>query len=31
VVPDDPGPKKAQKVIEQALNAIGKEWRKQRP
>jgi len=31
VVPDDPSPKKAQKVIEQALNAISKEWRKQRP
>ena len=31
VVPDDPSPKKAQKVIEQALNAISKEWRKQQP
>ena len=31
VVPDDPSPKKAQKVIEKALNAISKEWRKQRP
>ena len=30
VVPDDPTAKKAQKVIEQALNAISKEWRKQR-
>ena len=30
VVPDDPSPKKAQKTIEQALNAISKEWRKQR-
>ncbi len=29
VVPDDPSPKKAQKVIEQALDKIGKEWRKQ--
>ena len=31
VVPDNPSPKKSQKVIEKALNAIGKEWRKQRP
>ena len=30
VVPDDPTPKKAQKTIEQALNAISKEWRKHR-
>ena len=30
VVPDDPSPKKAQKTIEQALNLISKEWRKQR-
>lgn len=29
VVPDDPNPKKAQKVIEQALTKIGKEWQKQ--
>jgi hypothetical protein len=29
VVPDDPSPKKAQKVIEQALDKIGKEWQKQ--
>ena len=28
VVPDNPSPKKAQKTIEQALNAISKEWRK---
>jgi hypothetical protein len=29
VVPDNPGPKKAQKVIEDAIEAIAKEWRKQ--
>jgi hypothetical protein len=29
VVPDNPGPKKAQKVIEDAIDAIGREWRKQ--
>jgi hypothetical protein len=29
VVPDNPGPKKAQKLIEKALDAITKEWRKQ--
>jgi hypothetical protein len=29
VIPDDPSPKKAQKVIEQALDKIGKEWQKQ--
>ena len=30
VVPDDLSPKKAQKTIEQALNAISKKWKKQR-
>jgi len=30
VVPDNPSPKKTQKTIEQALNAISKEWRKMR-
>jgi hypothetical protein len=29
VVPDNPTPEKAQKVIEQAIDAIAKEWRKQ--
>jgi hypothetical protein len=29
VVPDHPDPKKAQKTIEKALDAIGKEWKKQ--
>ena len=29
VVPDNPTPEKAQKVIEGAINAIAKEWRKQ--
>jgi hypothetical protein len=29
VVPDNPSPKKAQKVIEDAIEAIGREWRKQ--
>ena len=28
VVPEDPNPEKAQKTIEKALKAIGKEWRK---
>jgi hypothetical protein len=28
VVPENPNPEKAQKTIEKALNAIGKEWRK---
>jgi len=31
VVPENPSAKKAQKVIEKALDAISKEWRKQRP
>jgi hypothetical protein len=30
VVPDDPSPKKARKIIEEALQKIGKEWRKQK-
>lgn len=29
VTPDNPDPKKAQKTIEKALKAIGKEWQKQ--
>lgn len=29
VVPDNPTPEKAQKVIENAIEAIGREWRKQ--
>lgn len=29
VVPEDPSPQKAQKTIEKALDAIGKEWQKQ--
>lgn len=29
VIPDDPSPQKAQKVIQKALDAIGDEWQKQ--
>ena len=29
IVPENPGPEKARKTIEKALNAIAKEWRKQ--